>query len=79
MWGAIKGITKTTISSFRSQPPLEVEEACTLLVQHAKNKDVDAMEAIIKRNKAIVNEIINAKELVCHLHTTACKHNLHYT
>ena len=60
MWSAIKG----GISSLRAQPPLEVEEARTLLVQHAKNKEVDAMEAIIKRNKATLNDIINTKEQV---------------
>jgi hypothetical protein len=61
MWKALKGFK----DSLRPQPPLEVEEACTLLVQHAKNNEVDAMEAIIKRNKMDLNDIINAKEMVC--------------
>ena len=57
MWNAIKG----TLSSFR---PLSVEEASDLLVQYAKNNDVNAMETLLHRNKSTLEEIINAKEKV---------------
>ena len=58
MWRAIKGY-------LHLQQPLPVEETHALLVQHAKNGEIEAMEAIIKRSKETLNEIINTKEPVC--------------
>lgn len=60
VWSAIKG----TISNLRPHSPLEVQEAKDLLVQYAKDKDVEGMEAILKRNKVDLHDIINTKEQV---------------